>query len=72
MLPSYMPVLPDFPDAPLGNKPEEILGFFIDINADGILEFIRREDWSYKNLAVFTIEGTTVTKVLARERGLDN
>ena len=60
-----------FPDAPLRNKPEEILGFFIDINADGILEFIRREDGAYKNLAVFTIEETTVTKVLARERGID-
>ena len=60
-----------FPDAPRRTKPDEILGFFIDVNADGILEFIRREDGAYKNLAVFTIEGTTATKVLARERDIN-
>lgn len=50
------------------DKPGNIVGFFADLNADGVLEFVRRQDYGLKNYAVFSITGQGGTKVLSCER----
>lgn len=50
------------------DKPGDIVGFFADLNADGVLEFVRRQDYGLKNYAVFSITGQGGTKVLSCER----
>ena len=50
------------------DKAGDIAGFFVDLNADGVLEFVRRQDDGLKNYAVFSITGQGGTKVLSCER----
>ena len=50
------------------DKPGDIVGFFADLNADGVLEFVRRQDYGLKNYAVFSITSEGGTKVLSCER----
>lgn len=50
------------------DKAGDIVGFFADLNADGVLEFVRRQDDGLKNYAVFSITGQGGTKVLSCER----
>ena len=50
------------------DKAGDIVGFFADLNADGVLEFVRRQDGGLKNYAVFSITGQGGSKVLSCER----